>query len=154
MTLQSDSGTVYRFGLYEVHEASGDLFRQGRRIKLQEQPFRLLTTLLEHPDEIVSRETLRQRLWPDDTFVEFDQSLATALTKLRQALSDSADNPRFIETVPKRGYRFLAPVTVVDQPKLAVQVPAETARPESQAGANRRSEPQRRDRGRATSSRR
>jgi DNA-binding winged helix-turn-helix (wHTH) protein/tetratricopeptide (TPR) repeat protein len=117
MTLQPDRGTVYRFGLYEVHTASGDLFRQGRRIRLQEQPFRLLISLLQHPDQIVSRETLRQRLWPGDTFVEFDQSLATAVTKLRQALGDSADNPRFIETVPKRGYRFLAPVTVIDQPK-------------------------------------
>ena len=121
MTLQPSGGTIYRFGLYEAHAASGDLFRQGRRIKLQEQPFRLLITLLEHPDEIVTRETLRQQLWKGDTFVEFDQSLATAVTKLRQALSDTADNPRFVETVPKRGYRFLAPVTVGGQSKPPAQ---------------------------------
>lgn len=117
----TDRAPVYRFGLYEVVPTSGDLFRQGRRIKLQEQPFRLLVALLEHSGEIVSRETLRQRLWPDDTFVEFDQSLATAVTKLRQALGDSADNPRFVETVPKRGYRFLAPVHATIQSKAGVQ---------------------------------
>lgn len=123
---QPERGTVCRFGLYEVHAASGDVFRQGRRIRLQEQPFKLLVALLERPNEIVSRETLRQRLWPGDTFVEFDQSLATAVTKLRQALGDTADNPRFIETVPKRGYRFLAPVTVVDPPRLVTPARVQT----------------------------
>ncbi len=131
----ADRAPVYRFGLYEVVTTSGDLFRQGRRIKLQEQPFRLLIALLEQPGEIVTRETLRQKLWPGDTFVEFDQSLATAVTKLRQALGDSADNPRFVETVPKRGYRFLAPVHVTIQPKTGVQDQVSSQSPQVQPGA-------------------
>jgi eukaryotic-like serine/threonine-protein kinase len=105
------SASSVRFGLFEVFPDSGELLRQGRKVKLQELPFRLLVALLEYPGEVVSRETLRQRLWPGDTFVEFDQSLGTAITKLRRALDDDAENPRFIETIPKRGYRFLAPVS-------------------------------------------
>jgi eukaryotic-like serine/threonine-protein kinase len=104
---------AYRFGLFEVFPDAGEIWKQGRRLKLQDQPFRLLLALLEKPGELVSRETIRERLWPGNTFVEFDQSLGTAVTKLRQTLGDEADNPRFIETVPKRGYRFLAPVTLV-----------------------------------------
>jgi eukaryotic-like serine/threonine-protein kinase len=107
------SASSVRFGLFEVFPHSGELLRQGRKVKLQELPFRLLVALLEYPGEVVSREALRQRLWSGDTFVEFDQSLGTAITKLRRALDDDADNPRFIETIPKRGYRFLAPVNHV-----------------------------------------
>ena len=103
---------LYRFGLFEADTHSGVLLRQKQRVKIQEQPFRLLVALLEQPGEIVTREFLRQRLWPENTFVEFDQSFGTAITKLRQALGDDADNPRFIETVPRRGYRFIAPVTI------------------------------------------
>jgi eukaryotic-like serine/threonine-protein kinase len=113
MTVPSPSQPIYRFGLFEVFPATGELWKHGHRLRLQEQPFRLLVALLERPNELVSRETIRERLWPENTFVEFDQSLGTAVTKLRQALGDEADNPRFIETVPKRGYRFIAPVTVV-----------------------------------------
>lgn len=105
---------IYRFGLFELDANSGALRRQGHRVKIQELPFRLLVALLEQPGEVVSRESLRQRLWPENTFVEFDQSFGTAITKLRQALGDEADNPRFVETVPKRGYRFISPVTVVE----------------------------------------
>lgn len=101
---------TYRFGLFEADLASGELLRQGIRVRLQDLPFRLLTILLERPGEVVSREELRQKLWPADTYVEFDGSLSAALKRLRAALADSADNPIFIETVPKRGYRFLAPV--------------------------------------------
>jgi TolB-like protein/DNA-binding winged helix-turn-helix (wHTH) protein/Tfp pilus assembly protein PilF len=100
-----------RFGLFEVDIEQRILTKGGLRIKLQEQPFQVLAMLLERPGEIVSREDIRKRLWPADTFVEFDDGLNTAIKKLRAALSDSADNPRFIETVPRRGYRFLAPVT-------------------------------------------
>jgi len=121
MAAEPNRSTIYRFGLYEAHMASGELFRQGRRVKLQEQPLRLLVALLENPGEVVTRELLSQRLWPQGTFVDFDQGLATAVTKLRQALSDNADNPRFVETVPKRGYRFLAAVTVVDQSRGPIQ---------------------------------
>ena len=113
MTGHTHSPPAYRFGLFEAFPESCELFKQGRRIRLQEQPFRILIALLERPGEIVARETIRQRLWPENTFVEFDQSLGTAITKLRQGLGDDADNPRFIETVPRRGYRFLAPVTRV-----------------------------------------
>jgi eukaryotic-like serine/threonine-protein kinase len=110
MTTAPHATPTYRFGLFEVFPESGQIFHQGHRTKIQDQPFRLLVALLEHPGEIVTRESLRQLLWSGGTFVEFDQSLGTAVTKLRQALGDDADNPRFVETVPKRGYRFIAPV--------------------------------------------
>jgi DNA-binding winged helix-turn-helix (wHTH) protein/tetratricopeptide (TPR) repeat protein len=104
---------VYRFGLFQVDAEGGRLFRQGVPVKLQQQPLRVLCLLLERPGEIVSREELRQSLWPEGTYVEFDGSLNAALKRLRYALGDDADNPTFIETVPKRGYRFVAPVAMV-----------------------------------------
>src|SRR5579862_4652157 len=104
---------IYRFGFFEAAPQTGELQRNGVRVKLQEQPFQLLVFLLENAGEIVSRESVRQRLWPGNTFVDFDASLSVAVGKLRDALSDSADNPRFIETIPRRGYRFVAPVEVV-----------------------------------------
>ena len=107
----AQSKRSYRFGLFQADLATRALLRQGVRVRLQDQPFQILTILLERTGEIVSREELRQRLWPADTYVEFDGSLNAALKKLRSALGDSADNPIFIETVPKRGYRFIAPVT-------------------------------------------
>jgi TolB-like protein/DNA-binding winged helix-turn-helix (wHTH) protein/Tfp pilus assembly protein PilF len=99
-----------RFGTYEFDLRSGELRKHGIRIKLQEQPCQILAILLEHPGEMVTREQLQHRLWPSDTFVDFDHSLNTAVMRLREALSDSSENPRFIETLPRRGYRFLAPV--------------------------------------------
>jgi DNA-binding winged helix-turn-helix (wHTH) protein/tetratricopeptide (TPR) repeat protein len=102
----------YRFGPFEVDVHRGHLLRLGEPIRLQGQPFQVLVALLERPGDLVTREELRQRLWPADTFVEFDKSLGVALTKVRAALTDGAVNPRFVETVPKRGYRFIAPVTV------------------------------------------
>lgn len=101
---------TYRFGLFEADSRSGKLCKQGRQVRLQDQPFQLLMILLEAPGQVVTREEIRQRLWPGDTFVEFDKSLGVAVTKLRDALDDAAANPRFIETIPKRGYRFIAPV--------------------------------------------
>ena len=105
---------VYRFGLFEVDLEKGTLSRQGAPVKLQEQPFRILKLLLEAPGEVLSREELRKSVWPEGTYVEFDGSLNTALMKLRTALNDSAENPVFIETVPRRGYRFIAPVEIAN----------------------------------------
>jgi len=103
-----------RFGLFEADLASGELYKHGRLIHVQEKPFRILAMLLERPGEVVSREEVRTKLWPEGTFVDFDESLDTALKKLRQALADSPQNPIFVETIPRRGYRFIAPVTGVD----------------------------------------
>jgi eukaryotic-like serine/threonine-protein kinase len=102
----------YRFGLFVADPANGRLLRQGQPVRVQEQPFHVLVALLERPGVLVTRDELRQRLWPEDTFVEFDKSLGVALAKVRAALGDDAANPRFVETVPRRGYRFVAPVTV------------------------------------------
>jgi len=109
----------YRFGPFELHPSQGRLSRSGSRVKLQDLPLRLLVLLVERPGEIVTREQLRQRLWPEDTFVEFDNSLGVAVRKLREALRDDADAPRYIETVPRRGYRFVAPVTEQGEDKPA-----------------------------------
>ena len=101
---------MIRFGTFEADLRAGELRKQGRKIKLQEKPFLLLSILLERPGEVVNREELQKRLWPEDTFVDFTQGLNTAAAKLRAALGDPADNPRFVETVRRRGYRFVAPV--------------------------------------------
>ena len=99
-----------RFGVFEVDLRSGELRKQGIRLRLQEQPFQILVLLLERPGEVVTRDDLRHRLWPDGTFVDFEHSLNAAIKRLRAALGDSADNPRFIETLHRRGYRFIVPV--------------------------------------------
>ena len=101
---------LVRFGIFEVDLAAGELRKSGVRIRLQEQPFQVLTLLVQRPSELVTREELRQKLWPADTFVDFDHSLNTAINKLREALNDSAATPRYIETLPRRGYRFVATV--------------------------------------------
>src|SRR5258707_6345021 len=100
------------FGVFEVDERAAELRKRGVRIKLQEQPFRILCLLLDHSGQVVSRGELRQKLWPDHTYVDFDRSLNKAMTKLRSALGDSAESPRYIETVPRHGYRFLAEVRI------------------------------------------
>jgi Tol biopolymer transport system component/DNA-binding winged helix-turn-helix (wHTH) protein len=102
------------FGLYEIDLQTGELWKAGFRIKLQGQPFKVLATLLERPGQVVTREELQARLWGKDTVVDFDHSLGTAINKIREALGDSAENPRFIETLARRGYRFIAPVGVVE----------------------------------------
>src|SRR6201987_4782478 len=99
-----------RFGAFEVDLVSGELRKNGTRIPLQEQPFRVLAMLLERPAEMVSREDLHSKLWPGNTFVDFDHGVNTAVNKLREALGDTAANPRFVQTVARRGYRFIAPV--------------------------------------------
>jgi DNA-binding winged helix-turn-helix (wHTH) protein len=104
-----------RFGVFEVDLRAGELSKKGMRIRLQGQPFLLLITLLKQQGEVVSREELRRTLWPEDTFVDFDHSLGTAINKLRDVLGDSAANPRFVETPPRRGYRFIAAVVAIGE---------------------------------------
>jgi eukaryotic-like serine/threonine-protein kinase len=108
---RQSAGRFVRFGSFEVDLRDRKLTKMGSRIRLQEQPFRILAFLLEHSGELVTREEIRQKLWPQDVHVDFDAALNTAVRKLRDALNDLADNPRFLETVPRQGYRFLAPVT-------------------------------------------
>ena len=111
MRLRTETTAIQRFGAFELDLRSGELRKKGVRIKLQEQPFQVLTVLLQRPGEVVAREELRAAIWPADTFVDFDNSLNTAINKLREALGDSSNSPRFIETLPRRGYRFIAQVT-------------------------------------------
>lgn len=129
--------SVLRFGTYEVDPDSGELRKAGVRIKVQQQPLKLLEILLKHPGEVVTREELRARIWPDESFGDFDQALNIAIAKLRGALNDSADNPRFIETIPRRGYRFLAEVAVLQRdsgkPEPAQETRAATVSPDSVA---------------------
>jgi len=122
MALEARSPAILRFGVFEVELRSGELRKQGARIKLQEQPFQVLTVLLQRPGEVVTREELRNQNWPADTFVDFDNSLNTAINKLRDALGDSAESPRFIETLPRRGYRFIASVDGLDNDRDARDV--------------------------------
>ncbi len=110
-----DATTIIRFGLFEVDLARGTLTRQGVRLRIQEQPYRILELLLRQSGEIVTRENLRQALWPEGTHVNFDGSLNAALKKLRAALQDDAENPRFVETIPRQGYRFVAPVHFINE---------------------------------------
>jgi DNA-binding winged helix-turn-helix (wHTH) protein len=101
------------FGAYEADLHSGELTKDGKRIRLQAQPFQLLVMLLERPGQLVTREEICQKLWSTDTFVDFDHSLGTAINKIREVLNDSAAKARFVETIPRRGYRFIASVTAV-----------------------------------------
>jgi DNA-binding winged helix-turn-helix (wHTH) protein len=108
---QSDgAGSTIRFGVFEVDPRSGELRKAGTRIRLQEQPFEVLLALLEHSGEVVSRNTLRRRIWPTESFGDFDHAVNVAVAKLRTALGDSADTPRYVETLHRRGYRFVFPV--------------------------------------------
>src|SRR5271170_6189342 len=117
---QSQSGAqlapdrIYRFGRFELATRSGELRRNGYRVRIQEQPRRILALLLEHAGDLVLREELHHILWPADTFVDFDIGLNAAIRKLRLALGDRVKNPQFIETVSRRGYRFVAPVAVFE----------------------------------------
>jgi TolB-like protein/DNA-binding winged helix-turn-helix (wHTH) protein/Tfp pilus assembly protein PilF len=126
--------SVVRFGTYEVSLQLGEVRKAGLRIKVQQQPMKLLEILLKHPGEVVTREELRNRVWPNESFGDFDQALNIAIGKLRSALGDSAENPRFIETLPKRGYRFIADVSVLD-------TDARLRRPESVAAGPPATEP-------------
>jgi TolB-like protein/DNA-binding winged helix-turn-helix (wHTH) protein/Tfp pilus assembly protein PilF len=112
MGQSADPHRILRFGSFEVDVVSGELRRQGLKVKLQDQPFRLLVLLLDRAGDVVTREKVRETLWPADTYVDFDHSLNTAVRKLREALGDSAEAPRYVETVARRGYRFIAPVAL------------------------------------------
>lgn len=133
---------ILRFDVYALDLRAGELYKSGRKIKLQEQPFQILAMLLERPGEVVTREEMRQRLWSGDTFVDFEHSLNTAIKKIRNALNDEAEKPRFIETLRRRGYRFAGaltetvsspvsstspPPSVQASPATSEQMPAESA---------------------------
>ena len=126
---------MVRFGVYEADLRSGELRKHGIRLRVQDQPFQVLCMLLERPGELVTREELRRRLWPADTFVDFDHGLNTAVNKLRDILGDSAASPRFIETLARRGYRFVGPAPVVVQPE-ATPPNAANATPSAPLAAN------------------
>src|SRR4030095_12685040 len=111
MDLADPTPRVLRFGVFELDRRSGELRKQGVRVRVQEQPLRVLEALLAEPGEPVTRDALRRRLWSDDTFVDFDNGLNRAINRLRAALGDEADNPRFIETLERWGYRLIAPGT-------------------------------------------
>ena len=128
---------MVRFGLFELDARSGELRRSGVLVSLQDQPLKLLQCLLERPGELVTRDELRGRLWPGDTFVDFDQGLNAAVRRLREALSDSADAPRFIQTLPRRGYRFIAPVESDDRPFTTTPEPATSVAPPGARGSGR-----------------
>jgi TolB-like protein/DNA-binding winged helix-turn-helix (wHTH) protein/Flp pilus assembly protein TadD len=120
-----------QFGVFEVDLRAGELRKHGLRIRLQEQPFQVLATLLEHPREVVTREELQKRVWPADTFVDFDHGLNKAINKIREALSDSTENPRFIETVARRGYRFLVDVAPIASEPVPSAPPGSAPHPPS-----------------------
>ena len=113
----------YRFAVFELDLAARELRKNGLRIKLQDQPLTVLELLIERQGELVTREEIRKRLWPADTFVDFDRSLNTAINRLRDALGDQAENPRFVETLPRRGYRFIFPAEVVGDSPVELPVP-------------------------------
>src|SRR5204862_1459432 len=106
------SESAVRFGVFEVDVRARELRKEGMRLKLQEQPLEVLLALLERPSEIVTREELQQKIWPSDTFVDFDHGLYNAIKRLREALADDAEKPRYIETVPRRGYRFVGKIEI------------------------------------------
>jgi len=135
--VEAPVGSTYEFGPFEVNPASGELLKHGRRVRLQEQPFRLLVVLLENAGRVVSREQIQNRIWEGNTFVDFDSSLRVAVRKLREALGDDAENPRYIETIPKRGYRFLAPAGRAADPvrQEPEHSPAAAPAPATSAGA-------------------
>ena len=112
--MQSATPIRVQIGAFELHLKSGDLRQGAQRIHLQGQPFQILLMLVERAGELVTREEIKKKLWPNDTVVEFDDSIHTALKKLRQALGDAADNPKYVETVARRGYRLIVPVECLE----------------------------------------
>ena len=136
MPLSYEVRCLYRFGVFELEASTGELRRNGVKLKLQDQPYQVLLKLLEHAGQTVTREELRSTLWPADTFVDFETGLNTTIKRLRETLGDSAENPAFIETVPKRGYRFIAPVTPPNSgPDLVVDKTASGRRVRTTIGA-------------------
>ncbi len=122
MSLPQNNSKLVRFGVFELDLTAGELRKNGVKLRLQGQPFQVLALLLERAGEVVSREELQQKLWPADTFVDFDHSLNTAINKVREVLGDSASSPRYVETLARRGYRFIAPVQQ-DKPRPLAESP-------------------------------
>ena len=118
MTEAGSERARLRFGPFLADLRAGELYKRGKRIKIQQQPMQVLTALLERPREVVTREELRQRIWPADTFVDFEHSLNTAIKKMREALGDRAGRPNYVETLPRRGYRFLKQVELSEEPAI------------------------------------
>ncbi|MGA7833241.1 MAG: transcriptional regulator [Terracidiphilus sp.] len=123
----------YRFGVFEADAGTGELRRQGLRVKLNAQPFRVLCLLLERPGEVLTREEICRDLWPDGTFVDYEHSLNSAVNRIREALGDKAGHPRFLETLARRGYRFVAPVERIDAGEDASSGDSETPAPTANA---------------------
>ena len=146
MPIERRSTPPIRFGPFEVDPVSGELRKHGVRVKLQEQPLQILELLLEQPGDVVTREELRQHLWPADTFVDFDHGLYNAIKRLREALGDVADTPRFIETVPRRGYRFIGEITGSSRPAaqadtgavVVCETPSSPALPQAETGSRKK----------------
>jgi DNA-binding winged helix-turn-helix (wHTH) protein len=122
MAVPQSNSSIIRFGVFELDPKAGELRKSGVKLRLQGQPFQILLMLVDRPGEVVTREELQQKLWPSDTFVDFDHSLNTAINKVREALGDSASSPRYVETLARRGYRFIAPVQI-DTPSAEVRQP-------------------------------
>ena len=137
METGSSNGRRVRFGAFEADLQAGELRKSGIRVRLQDQPFRVLALLLSCSGDVVTREELRAKIWPDDTFVDFDHSLNTAINKIREALGDSASHPRFVETIPRRGYRFVFPLQRAagrDGARAGVEPPPRDTRSELRTG--------------------
>jgi len=130
-----NNGSIARFGVFELDGSTGELRKNGVKLRLQGQPLQVLSVLLEHAGEVVTREELRQSLWASDTFVDFDHGLNTAINRVREVLGDSASSPRYVETLARRGYRFIAPVQRVPRPgppAIGASSPPQQAAPEAQ----------------------
>jgi DNA-binding winged helix-turn-helix (wHTH) protein len=126
----------YKFGEFEADLRAAELRKRGHRLKIQMQPFQILVALMERPGDVITREELRQRLWPEDTFVDFDHGLNTAVAKLRETLGDSAASPKYVETIAKRGYRFLAEVEKVEEVTLPGSSPIVATIPSASSPAD------------------
>jgi DNA-binding winged helix-turn-helix (wHTH) protein len=118
MGIPAESEQTVRFGKFELDLRTRELHNNGQKLTLQEQPFQILAALLERPGQLVTRDELTKRLWPSDTFVDFEHSLNKAVNRLREALEDSAEHPRFVETLPRRGYRLIAALGAAESPKI------------------------------------
>ena len=126
---ESRSVRRYRFGAFEADAVTGELRRQGMRIRINAQPFQVLLMLLERPGQLLTREEISRELWPDGTFVDYEHGVNSAVNRIREALGDTAANPRFVETLARRGYRFVAPVERIGEtPVIAVAAAVEPAR--------------------------
>src|ERR1700751_401971 len=135
MAVPQSNNRIVRFGVFELDLSAGELRKNGVKLRLQGQPLQVLTLLLERSGEVVTREELQQKLWPSDTFVDFDHSLNTAINKVREALGDSASSPRYVETLARRGYRFIAPVQS-EPMNAAIEPAAQLAAPPVDAGSS------------------